>query len=196
MAHFIQTGPYSLHCFILLLEFNRVLDKGIIIIFAATATYPYQVVKTTGKQTSYLFFGVRLCRHLSSDSRGTKPLFWRARDALGQDTLKGLIIKDGNFLCLSSPSAILTQSHYGFFCTTWVASCKGLIKFMNAFKTSRLVFPSDGVWGSCRTLITLSKTKLELVNRVIGAEELEIRTLPFSSDFTYDTIAYSLMETR
>ena len=51
----------------------------------------------------------------SSDSRGTKPLFWRARDALGQDTLKGLIIKDGNFLCLSSPSAILTQSHCGFF---------------------------------------------------------------------------------
>ena len=35
-----------------------------------------------------------------------------------------------------------------------------------------------------------------LVHRVIGAEELEIRTLPFSSDFTYDTIAYSLMETR
>ena len=76
-----------------------------------------------------------------------------------------------------------------------MASCKGLIKFMKAFKTSRLVFPSDGVWGSCRTLITLSKTKLELLNRVIGAEELEIRTLPFSSDFTYDTIAYSVMET-
>ena len=67
---------------------------------------------------------------------------------------------------------------------------------MNAFKTSRLVFPSDGVWGSCRTLITLSKTKLELVNRVIRAEELEIRTLPFSSDSTYDTIVYNLVETR
>ena len=77
-----------------------------------------------------------------------------------------------------------------------MASCKGPIKFMNAYKTSRLVFPSDGVWGSRRTLTTQSKTKLELVNRVISAEELEIRTLPFSSDSTYDTIAYNLMETR
>ena len=68
---------------------------------------------------------------------------------------------------------------------------------MNACKTSRLVFRSDKVWGSRRTLITQSKTKLELVNRVISAEELEIRTLPFSSDgSTYETIAYNLMETR
>ena len=142
MAHFIQTGPYSLHCFILLLEFNRVLDNGIIIILLSLllilsyliiilsyyliiiiiiiicyshVSVSSSQIKTTGKQTSDLFFGVRLCRHLSSDSRGTKPLFWRARDALGQHTLKGLIIKDGNFLCLSSPSAILTKSHCGFF---------------------------------------------------------------------------------
>ena len=49
---------------------------------------------------------------------------------------------------------------------------------------------------SRRTLITPSKTKLELVNRVISADELEIRTLPFSSDSTYGTIAYKLMQTR
>ena len=67
---------------------------------------------------------------------------------------------------------------------------------MNACETSRLVFPSDGVWGSRRTLITQSEIKLELVNRVISAEELEIRTLAFSSDSTYDTIAYNLMQTR
>ena len=77
-----------------------------------------------------------------------------------------------------------------------MASCKGPIKFMNACKTSRLVFPSNRVWGSRRTLITQSKTKLELVNRVISAEKMEIRTLAFSSDSTYDTIAYNLMETR
>ena len=59
-----------------------------------------------------------------------------------------------------------------------------------------MVFSSHEVWGSRRTLITQSKTKLELVNRVISAEELEIRTLPFSSDSTYDTIAYNLVETR
>ena len=67
---------------------------------------------------------------------------------------------------------------------------------MNACETSRLVFPSDGVWGSRRTLITQSETKLELVNRVISAEEMEIRTLAFSSDSTYDTIAYNPMQTR
>ena len=77
-----------------------------------------------------------------------------------------------------------------------MASCKGPIKFMNAYKTSPLVFPGDGVWDNRRTLITQSKTKLELVNKVISAEELKIRTLPFSSDATYDTIAYNLMETR
>ena len=65
-----------------------------------------------------------------------------------------------------------------------------------SYKTSRLVFPSEGVWSSRRTLLIQSKTKLELVNRVISAEELEIRTLPFSSDSTFDTIAYSLMKTR
>ena len=59
-----------------------------------------------------------------------------------------------------------------------------------------MVFSSHGVWGSRRTRITQSKTKLELVNRVISAEELEIRTLPFSSDSTYDIIAYNLVETR
>ena len=56
---------------------------------------------------------------------------------------------------------------------------------MNACKTSRLVFPSDRVWGSRRTLITQLKTKLELVNRVISAEEME-----------HMTIAYNLMETK
>ena len=59
-----------------------------------------------------------------------------------------------------------------------------------------MVFSSHEVWGSRRTLIIQSKTKLELVNRVISAEELEIRTLPFSSDSTYDTIAYNLVETK
>ena len=101
----------------------------------------------------------------SSDSRGTKPLFWRARDA----QTKARIIKNRNFLCLSSPSAILAHQHYGDFCTTSMASCKGLIKFMNPYKTSRLVFASDGVWGSRRTLITQSKTTLDLVSAVISA---------------------------
>ena len=67
MAHFIQTGPYSLHCFFLLLEFNRVLDNGIIIKDLRCHSHvsvSSSQVKTTGKQTSYLFFSERLCRHL------------------------------------------------------------------------------------------------------------------------------------
>ena len=35
-----------------------------------------------------------------------------------------------------------------------------------------------------------------LINGVISTVELEIRTLPFSSDSTNDTISYNLMETR
>ena len=45
----------------------------------------------------------------SSDSRGTKPLFWRARDTLGQEKQKAHAIKNGNFLCLSSLSAVLAH---------------------------------------------------------------------------------------
>ena len=30
----------------------------------------------------------------------------------------------------------------------------------------------------------------------MSAEKMEVRTLPFSSDSTYDTISYKLMETR
>ena len=78
MAYFIQTGRYSLHCFFLLLEFNRVLNSGIIIIFVATYSHvsvSSSQIKTTGKQTSYLFFSVRSA---SSDSRysGEQETHW------------------------------------------------------------------------------------------------------------------------
>ena len=87
------------------------------------------------------------------------------------------------FVCLPPVRFLLTSIAVFFFCTTWIAA-KGLL----------MVFSSHGVWGSRRTLITQSKTKLELVNRVISAEELEIRALPFSSDSTYDIIAYNLVK--
>ena len=78
MAYFIQTGRYSLHCFFLLLEFNRVLNSGIIIILVATYSHvsvSSSQIKTTGKQTSYLFFSVRSA---SSDSRysGEQETHW------------------------------------------------------------------------------------------------------------------------
>ena len=131
MAHFIQTGPYSLHCFFLLLEFNRVLDNGIIIKDLRCHSHvsvSSSQIKTTGKQTSDLFFGVRLCRHLSSDSRGTKPLFWRARDALGQDKQKVHMLKMVIFLCLSSlPLRLLLTSIAGFFVPREWLAAKGLV---------------------------------------------------------------------
>ena len=198
MAHLIQTGPYTLHCFFLLLEFNRVLDNGIIIkdlCCHSHVSVSSSQVKTTGKQTSYSFFSVRLCRHLvihvvKNLYPGEKETHW---DKTNKRLTSSKVVIF--FVCLLLVRFLLT-SITGFFCTTWMARCKGPIKFMNAYKTSWLVFPSDGVWDSRRTLITQSKTKLELVNRVISAEELEIRTSLFSSDSTYDTIACSLMETR
>ena len=56
-------GPYSLHWFFLLVEFNRVPDNGIIIKdlrYHSNVSVSSSLIKTTGKQTSYLFFSVRL----------------------------------------------------------------------------------------------------------------------------------------
>ena len=142
-------------------------------------------MKTTGKQTSYLFFSVRLCRRLAihvvqNRYSGEQETHWEKTNKR-LTSLKVVIL----FVCVQPLWFLLTSITVFFFCTTWIAA-KGLL----------MVFSSHGVWGSRRTLITQSKTKLELVNRVISAEELEIRTLAFSSDSTYDTIAYSLVETR
>ena len=53
-----------MHCFLLLLEFNRVLDNGIIIKDLRChghVSVSSSQIKTTGKQTSYLSLSVRLC---------------------------------------------------------------------------------------------------------------------------------------
>ena len=54
-----------MHCFFLLLEFNRVLDNGIIIKDLRChghVSVSSSQIKTTGKQTSYLPLSVRLCQ--------------------------------------------------------------------------------------------------------------------------------------
>ena len=61
-------------------------------------------------------------------SRGAKPPCWEAKVALGQDQQKAYIILNGNFLCLSCPSATFASQHGGFVPREWHASCKGLIK--------------------------------------------------------------------
>ena len=50
----------------------------------------------------------------ASHSRGKKPPRWRAKAALGQDKKKKYIILNGNFLCLSCPSATFALQHGGF----------------------------------------------------------------------------------
>ena len=52
----------------------------------------------------------------ASHSRGTKPPYWRAKVALGQDKQMAYIILNGNFLCLSCASA--TFALVQRFCTT------------------------------------------------------------------------------
>ena len=63
----------------------------------------------------------------ASHSRGTKPPRWRAKVALGQDKQKtNYIILDGNFLCLSCPSATFALQYGGFVPREWLAA-KGLL---------------------------------------------------------------------
>ena len=65
----------------------------------------------------------------SSDSRGTKPLFWRVRDALGQDKQKAPIIKKKMliiFVCLLPVRFLLTSITVFFVPREWLAA-KGLL---------------------------------------------------------------------
>ena len=47
----------------------------------------------------------------TSHSRGPKPPFWRARDALGQEKQGAYIIKNGTLFCLSSPGSSFALQH-------------------------------------------------------------------------------------
>ena len=58
----------------------------------------------------------------ASDSRGTKPPRWRAKVAPGQDKQKTYIIWNGNFLCLSCPSATFALQHGSFVPREWLAA--------------------------------------------------------------------------
>ena len=58
----------------------------------------------------------------ASHSHGTKPPRWRTKVALGQDKQKTYIIWNGNFLCLSCPSATFALQHRGFLPREWLAA--------------------------------------------------------------------------
>ena len=58
----------------------------------------------------------------ASHSRGTKPPRWRAKVALRQNKQKTYIILNGNFLCLSCPSATFALQHAGFVPREWLAA--------------------------------------------------------------------------
>ena len=67
------------------------------------------------------------------NSLGTKLPCWRAEVALRQDKQKEHIILNGNFLCLSCPSATFALQHEGFVPRKWLAA-KGL--FLSVFSNS------------------------------------------------------------
>ena len=52
-------------------------------------------------------------------SRGTKPAYWDAKVALGQDQQKAYIILNGDFLCFSCPSAAFASQYAGFVPREW-----------------------------------------------------------------------------
>ena len=60
-------------------------------------------------------------------SRGAKPPCWDANVALGQDQQQADIVLNGNFLCLSHPSATFASQHGGFVPREWKAA-KGLLR--------------------------------------------------------------------
>ena len=62
----------------------------------------------------------------ASHSRGKKLPYWRAKAALGQDKQKAYIILNGNFLCLSCPSATYALQYGSFVPRDWQAA-KGLL---------------------------------------------------------------------
>ena len=75
----------------------------------------------------------------ASHSRRTKPPCWRARVALGQDKQKTYIILNGNFLCLSCPSATFALQHASFVPREWLAA-NGLFPLsLSVWKDSRSV---------------------------------------------------------
>ena len=61
--------------------------------------------------------------------RRTKPPCWDTKVALGQDQQKAYIILNGNFLCLSCPSATFASQHGGFVPREWKAGKGLLIRF-------------------------------------------------------------------
>ena len=61
----------------------------------------------------------------ASQSRGTKPPYWRANVALGQDKQRKLPFKIMYAFCLSCPSATFALQYGGFVPREWIAA-KGL----------------------------------------------------------------------
>ena len=74
----------------------------------------------------------------ASHSRGTKPPRWRAKVALLQDKQNTETILNGNFLCLSCPSATFALQHGGFVPRKWLAA-KGLFGPIHGSKIMRLL---------------------------------------------------------
>ena len=76
----------------------------------------------------------------ASSSRGTKPPRWRAKVALGQDKQKTYtgeyIIVNGNFLCLSCPSATFALQHGGFVPREWPAAKGRSVQVLPVFLPS------------------------------------------------------------
>ena len=76
----------------------------------------------------------------ASCSRGTKRPYWRAKVALGQDSQKPYIILNGNFICLSCPSATFALQ-YGRLVPREQLAAKGLFckkkKFYQRHRSGR-----------------------------------------------------------
>ena len=75
----------------------------------------------------------------SGHSRGTKPPYWRAKVALGQDKQRKLPFKIMYAFCLSCPSATFAHQHGGGFVSREWPAAKGLLRFLKITLDSRLL---------------------------------------------------------
>ena len=100
--------------------------------------------KYQGVSLNKIFADAETCRNRPfavSHSRGTKPPRWRTKVVLGQNKQKTYIILNGNFLCLSCPSATFALQHGGFVPPEWLTE-KGLFNSTLSFSLFSIVVSS------------------------------------------------------
>ena len=122
----------------------------------------------------------------ASHSRGTNPPFWRAKVALGQDKQKTYyIILNGNFLCLSCPSATFALQHGGFVPREWLGPIRPCSHQWDACANASANAHANEVQTSCPTQVRQPRS---LPLRRVSMEPMK----PVFSYFTFPLLSFAV----